>query len=104
MSDVGRKVVPDKGRLNRERPVTKPLSFHLAQERSPPIRTETERTNGQTRNQHNTTRFISNRTLQSLWERQNYICDLEILNQNMVIITLFFLKGTPNEDTSGLKT
>ena len=26
MSDVGRKVVPDKGRLNRERPVTKALS------------------------------------------------------------------------------
>ena len=32
MSDVGRKVVPDKGRLNRELPVTKALSFHLAQE------------------------------------------------------------------------
>ena len=27
MSDVGRKVVPDKGRLNRERPVTKALEF-----------------------------------------------------------------------------
>ena len=33
MSDVSRKVVPDKGSLNRERPVTRPLSFHLAQER-----------------------------------------------------------------------
>ena len=33
MSDVSRKVVPDKGSLNRERPVTKPLSFLLAQER-----------------------------------------------------------------------
>ena len=27
MSDVGRKTVPDKGRLNRERPVTKALEF-----------------------------------------------------------------------------
>ena len=27
MSDVGRKVVPDKGRLNRERPVTKALDW-----------------------------------------------------------------------------
>ena len=27
MSDVGRKVVPDKGHLNRERPVTKALEF-----------------------------------------------------------------------------
>ena len=27
MSDVGRKVVPDKGRQNRERPVTKTLEF-----------------------------------------------------------------------------
>ena len=27
MSDVGRKVVPDKGRLNRERPVTKAIEF-----------------------------------------------------------------------------
>ena len=27
MSDVGRKAVPDKGRLNRERPVTKALEF-----------------------------------------------------------------------------
>ena len=25
MSDVGRKIVPDKGRLNRKRPVTKAL-------------------------------------------------------------------------------
>ena len=33
MSDVSRKVVPDKWSLNRERPVTKPLSFHLAQKR-----------------------------------------------------------------------
>ena len=30
MSDVSRKVVPDKGSLNRERP--KPLSFHRAQD------------------------------------------------------------------------
>ena len=27
MSDVGRRVVPDKSRLNRERPVTKALEF-----------------------------------------------------------------------------
>ena len=27
MSDVGRKIVPDKGRLNRERPVTKAIEF-----------------------------------------------------------------------------
>ena len=27
MSDVGRKIVPDKGRLNRDRPVTKALKF-----------------------------------------------------------------------------
>ena len=27
VSDVGRKIVPDKGRLNRERPVTKDLEF-----------------------------------------------------------------------------
>ena len=27
MSDVGRKVVPDKGRLNRKRPVNKALEF-----------------------------------------------------------------------------
>ena len=27
MSDVGRKAVPDKGHLNRERPVTKALEF-----------------------------------------------------------------------------
>ena len=27
MSDVGRRVVPDKGRLNRERPATKALEF-----------------------------------------------------------------------------
>ena len=27
MSDVGEKTVPDKGRLNRERPVTKALEF-----------------------------------------------------------------------------
>ena len=27
MSDVGRKTVPDKGRLNKERPVTKALEF-----------------------------------------------------------------------------
>ena len=27
LSDVGRKTVPDKGRLNRERPVTKALEF-----------------------------------------------------------------------------
>ena len=33
MSDVSRKVVPDKRSLNRERPVTKPLTVHLAQER-----------------------------------------------------------------------
>ena len=33
VSDVSRKVVPDKGSQNRERPVTKAESFHLAQER-----------------------------------------------------------------------
>ena len=34
MSDVGRKVVPDKGRLNRERPVTKALEFPSCTEKS----------------------------------------------------------------------
>ena len=32
MLDVSRKVVPDKGSLNREWPVAKVLNFHLAQE------------------------------------------------------------------------
>ena len=46
MSDVSRKVVPDKGSPNRERPVTKALSFHLAQEgvcSPPPPPSELER-------------------------------------------------------------
>ena len=34
MSDVGRKVVPDKGRLNRERPVTKAIEFPSCTEKS----------------------------------------------------------------------
>ena len=34
MSDVGRKTVPDKGRLNRERPVTKALEFPFCTEKS----------------------------------------------------------------------
>ena len=33
MSDVGRKVVPDKGRLNTVRPVTKALEFPLCTEK-----------------------------------------------------------------------
>ena len=32
MLDMSRKVVPDKGSLNREWPVAKVLNFHLAQE------------------------------------------------------------------------
>ena len=34
MSDVGRKTVPDKGRLNRERPVTKALEFPFCARKS----------------------------------------------------------------------
>ena len=34
MSDVGRKTVPDKGRLNRERPVTKTLEIPFSTEKS----------------------------------------------------------------------
>ena len=34
MSDVSRKVVPDKGSLNRERPVTKALKFSSCTRRS----------------------------------------------------------------------
>ena len=32
MSDLSRKAVPDKGSLNRERPVTKALKFPFAQD------------------------------------------------------------------------
>ena len=34
MPDVGRKTVPDKGRLNRERPVTKTLEIPFSTEKS----------------------------------------------------------------------
>ena len=34
MSDVGEKTVPDKGRLNRARPVTKALEFPFCTEKS----------------------------------------------------------------------
>ena len=42
MSDVGRKAVPDKGRLNRKHPVTKALEFPFCTEKSFFIGTGTE--------------------------------------------------------------
>ena len=44
MLDVGRKTVPDKGRLNRERPVTKALEFPFCTGKSFFIGTGTEST------------------------------------------------------------
>ena len=44
VSDVGRKTVPDKGRLNRQPPVTKTLEFPFCTGKSFFIRTGTEST------------------------------------------------------------